>query len=275
MALLASGKEEYRPMLAEYAKKVAELRMESMATWHYGYALMFLAEYAIATGDQSVMPGLKRLALEAAHGQSGVGTWGHKFARPDGNLNGYGAMNSPGMPLAVAMVLAREAGVKDPALDKAIDRAASFLRWYVNKGAPPYGDHAPWPGHEDNGKSSNAAVLFDLLGDREAATFFAKMSVAAYDERERGHTGNFFNILWAMPGVSRCGPHGQRCLLAGAGVVLRPRPRLGREFPLSRFPGRRRGAREIHQLGQHRRLPAGLRAAAQKPPHHRQGTMLR
>jgi hypothetical protein len=207
MALLASGNEEYKPLLAAYAKLAAELRMESMATWHYGYALIFLAEYAIATGDASVMPGLTRLALEAARGQSGVGTWGHKFARPDGNLHGYGAMNSPGMPLAVGMVLAREAGVKDPDLDKAIDRAASFLRWYVNKGAPPYGDHAPWPGHEDNGKSSNAAVLFDLLGDRGAADFFAKMSVAAYDERERGHTGNFFNILWAMPGVSRCGPH--------------------------------------------------------------------
>jgi hypothetical protein len=207
MALLASGREEYRPLLADYAKLAAELRMESMATWHYSYALMFLAEYAMATGDKSVMPGLTRLALEAAHGQSGVGTWGHKFARPDGNLNGYGAMNSPGIPLAVAMVLAREAGVKDPVLDKAITRAADFLRWYVNKGAPPYGDHAPWPGHEDNGKSSNAAVLFDLLGDGEAADFFAKMSVAAYDERERGHTGNYFNILWAMPGVSRCGPH--------------------------------------------------------------------
>lgn len=207
MALLASGKEEYRPMLADYAKLAAELRMESMATWHYGYALMFLAEYAIATSDQSITPGLTRLALEAARGQSGMGTWGHKFARPDGNLHGYGAMNSPGMPLAVGMVLAREAGVKEPDLDKAIDRAAAFLRWYVNKGAPPYGDHAPWPGHEDNGKSSNAAVLFDLLGDHEAATFFAKMSVAAYDERERGHTGNFFNILWAMPGVSRCGPN--------------------------------------------------------------------
>jgi hypothetical protein len=206
MALLASGKEEYKPLLAAYAKLAAELRMESMATWHYGYALIFLAEYAIATGDKSVMPGLTRMALEAARGQSGVGTWGHKFARPDGNLHGYGAMNSPGMPLTVGMVLAREAGVKDPDLDKAIDRAASFLRWYVNKGAPPYGDHAPWPGHEDNGKSSNAAVLFDLLGDRGAADFFARMSVAAYDERERGHTGNFFNILWAMPGVSRCGP---------------------------------------------------------------------
>lgn len=206
MALLAAGKKEHLPMLADYAAKTASLRMDAMATWHYGYALMFLAEYVIATGDRSVMPGVERLALESARGQSAVGTWGHKFARPDGNLHGYGAMNSPGLPLAVSMVLAREAGVKHPDLDKAIERAAGFIRWYVNKGAPPYGDHAPWPGHEDNGKSSNAAVLYDLLGDREAAGFFARMSLAAYDERERGHTGNFFNILWAMPGVSRCGP---------------------------------------------------------------------
>jgi hypothetical protein len=51
-----------------------------------------------------------------------------------------------------------------------------------------------------------AAVLFDLLGDREAAEFFAKMAAAGYSERERGHTGNFFNMLWAMQGVARCGP---------------------------------------------------------------------
>jgi len=206
LALLASGKPEYRSMLSNYAGMVAEYRLTAMATWHYGYAIMFLAEYVMATGDNSVMPGLKRLALEAAHGQSIVGTWGHTFALPDGRVGGYGCMNSPGIPLTISMVLAREAGVKDPKLDLAIARAAGFLRWYVNKGAIPYGDHQPWPGHEDNGKCSMAAVLFDLLGDREAATFFAKMSTAGYDERERGHTGNFFNILWAMPGVSRCGP---------------------------------------------------------------------
>ena len=206
LALLAGGKAEYRPMLAEYAKLVAELRLVSMATWHYGYANMFLAEYYMATGDKSILPGLKRLTMEAALGQSNVGTWGHKFARPDGILNGYGAMNSPGLPLSISLVLARQAGVNSPALDRAIARASSFLRWYVNKGAVPYGDHRPWPGHEDNGKCSMAAVLFDLLGDREAAGFFARMSTAAYDERERGHTGNFFNILWALPGVARCGP---------------------------------------------------------------------
>ncbi|MGA2033694.1 MAG: DUF6288 domain-containing protein [Thermoguttaceae bacterium] len=54
-------------------------------------------------------------------------------------------------------------------------------------------------------------MLFDLLGDGEAATFFSRMGTAAYAERESGHTGNFFNVLWAMPGVSRCGP-----LAAGA-----------------------------------------------------------
>lgn len=206
LALLASGKPQYRPLLSDYAKKVAGYKVGSMATWHYGYAITFLAEYVLATGDQSVMPGLKRLALEAAHGQSAVGTWGHRFALADGRVGGYGCMNSPGIPLTISIVLARGAGVKDPDLDEAIAKSTRFLRWYVDKGAIPYGDHAPWNGHEDNGKCGMATVLFDLLNDREAASYFAKMSTAAYDERERGHTGNFFNILWAMPAVSRCGP---------------------------------------------------------------------
>jgi hypothetical protein len=164
------------------------------------------SEYVMATGDQSLMPGLTRLALETARGQSGVGTWGHRFALGGGNLGGYGAMNAPGLPLTIGMVLAREAGVTHPDLDRAIAKAAGFLRWYVHKGAVPYGDHLPFPAHEDNGKCSAAAVLFDLLGDREAAEFFAKMATAAYNERERGHTGNYFNVLWAMQGVARCGP---------------------------------------------------------------------
>lgn len=208
LALLASGNKEYLPLIKKEAQWAADYSAEGFATWYYGYVLIFLGEYVGATGDQSVMPGMKRLALEAARGQSGVGTWGHKFARSDGNLNGYGCMNQPGLSLCIGMVLARDAGVKDAALDSAIVKAAGFVRWYVNKGAVPYGDHQPFPAHEDNGKCSSAAVLFDLLGDRDAVEFFAKMSTAAYSERERGHTGNFFNVLWALPGVARIGPLG-------------------------------------------------------------------
>jgi hypothetical protein len=210
LALLASGKEEYRPMLAAYARKVAaSLHERGMWTWFYGYGNLFMAEYVLATGDQSILPELKRTTMEVVRGQGKMGTWGHEFARPDGNLNGYGCMNQPGIVLTLALVLARQAGVNDPALDRAIDKSASFLRYYVNKGAIPYGDHQPGAGgnaHDDNGKCSSAAVLFDLLRDREAASFFSRMATAAYDEREHGHCGNFFNMLWAMPGASRSGP---------------------------------------------------------------------
>ena len=105
---------------------------------------MLLSEYVMATGDQSVMPGLRRLAIEAAEGQSAVGSWGHGFAIPDGRLGGYGMMNAPGLPLTISLVMAREAGVKDPAVPRAIERSARLLRFYINKGAIPYGDHHPW-----------------------------------------------------------------------------------------------------------------------------------
>ena len=207
LALLASGDQSYLPLIKKESEWAANYRTQGMATWYYGYIMMFLAEYKIATSDDSVMPGLTRLALEAAHGQSAVGSWGHGFARPDGRLGGYGMMNSPGLPLTISLVMAREAGVKDPALDLAIERSAKLLRFYIGKGAIPYGDHHPWiENHEDNGKCGMAAVLFNLLGESKGAEFFSRMSVASHGaERDTGHTGNFFNMLWAMPGVAQSG----------------------------------------------------------------------
>ncbi len=206
LALLAAGNKEWMPLLQKEAKWAADFTDKGYVSWSYGYVMMFLAEYVMATGDKSVLPGLERLALETARGQSAVGNWGHRFSPNGVNLEGYGAMNAPGLSLSIGMALAREAGVKHADLDNALVKSARMLRWFVNKGAVPYGDHQPFPAHEDNGKCAAGAVYFDLLGDREAAEFFAKMSAAAYSERERGHTGNFFNMLWALSGVARCGP---------------------------------------------------------------------
>ncbi len=207
LALLASGDARYLPLVKSEAEWAASFTSDSMQTWHYGYVMLLLAEYVMATGDPSVMPGLRRPALEAARGQSAVGSWGHGFAVPDGRLGGYGMMNSPGVPLTIALVMAREAGVKDPAVDLAIERSAKLLRFYIGKGAIPYGDHHPWiQNHDDNGKCGMAAVLFNLLGEAKGAEFFSRMSVASHGpERDTGHTGNFFNILWAMPGVAQSG----------------------------------------------------------------------
>lgn len=209
LALLASGDPAWLPLVKKEAQWAAGYSSRSMQTWYYGYVMLFLSEYVLETGDQSVMPGLRRLVLEAANGQSAVGSWGHGFARPDGRLGGYGMMNSPGVPLTISLVLAREAGVKDPEVARAIDLSARLLRFYIGKGAIPYGDHSPWiETHEDNGKCGMTAVLFNLLGEPRGAEFFSRMSVASHGpERDTGHTGNFFNILWAMPGVAQSGPH--------------------------------------------------------------------
>jgi hypothetical protein len=209
LALLASGDPAWLPLIQKEAQWAAGYASDSMQTWHYGYVMLLLSEYVLATGDPSVMPGLRRLALEAARGQSAVGSWGHGFAIPDGRLGGYGMMNSPGVPLTISLVLAREAGVKDPELARAIELSARLLRFYIGKGAIPYGDHHPWiETHEDNGKCGMAAVLFNLLGEAKGAEFFSRMSVASHGpERDTGHTGNFFNLLWSIPGVVQSGPN--------------------------------------------------------------------
>ncbi len=209
LALLASGNRKYLPIIKREADWAASFTDNGMQTWYYGYVLSFLAEYKILTGDSSFDSGIKRIAMEAANGQSNVGSWGHKFARPDGLLSGYGMMNAPGVSLTTSLALARISGLKDPQLDLAIERSAKFLRFYAGKGSIPYGDHEPWiQNHDDNGKNGMAAVLFNLLKEPEKSEYFSRMSLACHGaERDTGHTGNFWNMTWAMPGIVQSGPH--------------------------------------------------------------------
>ncbi len=208
LALLASGNESYLPLIKREVEWASKFEQNSMATWYYGYVITLLAEYQMATGDATYSEGMKRLALEAARGQSIVGSWGHKFAGDDGRLVGYGMMNAPGLTLTTSLVLARMAGLNEPDIDLAIERSAKMLRFYAGKGAVPYGDHSPWiQTHEDNGKCGMAALLFNLLGEKDVATYFARMTLAAHgEERDYGHTGNYWNVSWAMPAVALSGP---------------------------------------------------------------------
>jgi hypothetical protein len=213
LALLATGDEAYRAIVREYVHRVADRDLSDhrgLHSWEYAYATLLLAEYYLVTEDETVYPTLRDQAVEIASGQSVMGNWGHRFVSPElGRLRGYGAINSVSIPLATAMALARECGVDEPVVDEAIARSAAFYRRYVGLGAIPYGDHEPnrQYGHDDNGKNSNAAVFFDLVRDEEATAYYRRTAVAAINaDREQGHTGNFFNILWSMPGVARGGP---------------------------------------------------------------------
>ncbi|MCP4454591.1 MAG: acetylesterase [Planctomycetes bacterium] len=221
LALLASGKEAYAPMVRDFAHKIAppDLKLDistknGMPAWTWGYNNIFVTEYYLATGDTYVLPAIKEYSVKLSMGQSGVGTWGHGMAWQDinggkmhGSLGGYGAMNQPGLTCHMSLVLAKKCGIRHKEIDLAIDTANRYFSFYINKGAIPYGDHRPnWQWHDDNGKNSSGAIMFDLQGMDEGATFFSKMTVASYGEREKGHTGNYFSYLWGPLAANRAGP---------------------------------------------------------------------
>jgi hypothetical protein len=213
LALLASGRLEYLDHVKKLAHKTGrrELKLKlavGMFAWEWGYANLFLTEYYLATGDEFVLPAIREYSKTIATGQSAVGTWGHGMSLPgdDGRLGGYGAINSAGLVCWMSMALAQKCGIRDAVVNRAVGRSHAFFRFYTGKGSIPYGDHPPfWDYHSNNGKNAMAAVAFDLLGDRKSTRFFARMTTASYDEREYGHTGNFFSYAWGPLGAFRVG----------------------------------------------------------------------
>jgi len=186
------------------------------APWERVHELIVLGEYYLITGDTQVFPTIEALAINLAKGASHYGTMGHSL-RPGYDPSnsyrpvstGYGVVNSIGMPCLVGVQLAKQCGVEDPVVDQMIDRAKMFYASYANRGAIPYGEHEAYdPGHENNGKSGLAAIVLDNdPAYEDQAKFFAMMALASgATDRDMGHTGAFFNYLWAPMGVQRGGP---------------------------------------------------------------------
>ena len=215
LALLASGNPGYLPKVQAFAREMAarELTDKGCSSWDCGYKNVFLSEYYLLTGDKDVLPGITALTVRMAKGQGMYGTFGHGFSEltPDGKLHGpippYGPVNQAGLIASLGIVMGHKCGVKDPEILPAIDRSTKFYGYFVDKGAVPYGEHEPWPYHENNGKSALSAVFFAAQGNQsEAARFFARMSTAAYPGREYGHTGQGFSYLWGALGANVGGP---------------------------------------------------------------------
>ena len=212
LTLLATGDARYDKIIRAHARATVSNPLSNemgLACWHFAFANIFLSEYYQLTKDQTVLPEIARLSQNLVDGQGPLGTWGHTFLDAKSNrLRGYGAVNAVGVPVAISLVLARESEAEVKGLDEAIELSASFFRRHVGLGSIPYGDGPPGTkyGHDDNGKSSAAALFFSLLGDKAATRYYTRCAIAAYgDDREQGHTGNFFNMFWSLPSVALAG----------------------------------------------------------------------
>jgi Family of unknown function (DUF6288) len=222
LALLASvqpGDPDYTTVqtrLQTHARSLASAGPQSgsLMVWSWAYNTLFLAEYYLLTGDANVLPGIQTYTLRLAQSQSIYGTYGHDAAllRSDGSgrrVNiGYGPVNAAGIIANMAMVLGKKALLAgsqtvDPEINTAIQRGSDYFKFYVNKGSIPYGEHEPVSnGHASNGKDPMCAVLFGLQSGRATETeYFARMSIAGYNGREYGHTGQGFSYLWGALGA--------------------------------------------------------------------------
>lgn len=216
LALMATGEKKYMDAAfasirnKPWAKGNGELLTPSLfCTWHWGYQAIVLAEYHMLTKDESVMPALRSLALSIAKGQDNRGVYGHRMADPN-NFNripGYGPMNQTTLSCMLGMLMAKKAGVNDPALDQAIQKTNSHIQRYVGKGAFPYGMGNPnGTAYNNNGTSGSATVCLELLGDKAGSKYFSRCSATSYDQLDQGHASAFFNPLWTSIGAARSGP---------------------------------------------------------------------
>jgi len=217
LALLATGNPDYLPKVQAFARKMGpptmNLEKQGLGAWESGYRNLFLCEYYLRTGDKEVLHAIREITVSTARGQGMYGTFGHGFAAltDDGKLHGsippYGPVNQAGLAANMAIVMGKKCGVKDPEIDPAIERASRFFAYFVDKGTIPYGEHEPYPFHDNNGKSAMSAVFFAMQGNRtKEARFFASMATAGYRNRECGHTGQGFSYLWGALGANVGGP---------------------------------------------------------------------
>ncbi len=219
LALLATGDPRFLPQIKAIAQAVGPPTLKydmpkiGMGVWHMGYQGIFLCEYYLSTGDESVLPAIREITVTLAKGQSMYGTLGHGISDLTdtgafhGSIPPYGPVNQCGLTANLAIILGRRCGVKDSEVDAAVARANGFFGYYVDKGTIPYGEHEPAVSHENNGKSAMCAALFGVQANRIKETqYFTKMCVAAYPNTELGHTGQGFSYLWRMVGANMGGP---------------------------------------------------------------------
>ncbi len=202
---------------------------ESKIGWKRGHQLIVLAEYYLNYGEHpsgGVFQAIQAHVNSITTGQSIYGTFNHNYAvfhwpdDPNTNMiSGYGAVNSASVPGLYGLLLARECGVASAALDTGIQQGVDFYASYAGQGAIPYGEHEVGTNEfSSNGKSGAAALLFDLAAGRsEQSQYYAKMSAAAFNEFETGHTGCYFQNWWSPLGAAHGGDDAIKSYFAETG----------------------------------------------------------
>lgn len=195
---LASGEPRYMQNACRAAYWYKE-QVETGKTgwmWAKAYGGVLLAEYYLMTGDKGILPGVENLAGIIAKGQMPSGGWSH--GGYSGISAGYGEVNNVGMVCYMALVLAKECGVKVD--EAAIKRAEKYYDKFAPSLSSAYGDHYmgfdKYDYDSQNGKVGGQAIAHLLNNRLQDSANYALKASRAVDSIESGHTGHYFNMMW-------------------------------------------------------------------------------
>lgn len=213
--MLGAGSPEYQWMVrANMAGRLTPAKSD--ITWVLGYNTILMSEYYLSTGDKRILPAIKALVDQLAEmqikedGGRRCGGWYGRGAQ----ARSYPEMVHCAISGMLGMTLAKECGVEvDP---ECYQRGLAFLE---RKGAPVgqiiYGDaFRSNPAIIDpeemlagklntsNGKVAEAAIFYDLIGDKRSAYINSLISTHSWYSTREGHGGNFWNDFWTPLGAA-------------------------------------------------------------------------
>lgn len=231
--MLSTGKKEDLEAVVPMIKRIAARpTVGAGSNWPRGYQGILMAEYYLRTGDESVLPGLKKLC-DGTEDSQYLGGWAHGGLAKDISM-GYvqGAMMNPaGAPILTALILAKECGVA--VKEHVFAGALRFFYRFAGHAAVPYGDHRPECWMSCNGKNGMLAAGMQLFsGDpfRQAGLHLSLDMADSYRWVRAGHTGGGFDVIWrgitAHNVPENRANHYRNCL-----------KRLAWYYDLSRLPG--------------------------------------
>jgi sialate O-acetylesterase len=210
MFLLGAGSPEHQWLVRKTATRLGGAGGNN---WALGYATQYLSEYYLSTGDKRVLPQLQTLCnnlrdVQIREDSRRNGGWYGRGVHP----RSYPAMSHTGVSAMLGLALARECGVDVDA--ETFQRGLAYLeRKGAQVGQIIYGDaFRDKPQNIDpkqmlagklstsNGKVAEAAVLYEVLGDRRSAYINSEISTHAWYSTYGGHGGHFWDVYWTPLG---------------------------------------------------------------------------
>ncbi len=207
--LLSTGEEKDLEVARRWVKQAVDATKDQEKSqtipWAIGYGAPAYCEYYLRTGDESVLPLIKKIADQAARLMYN-GAWNHRTIV---NFK-YGHMNAAGVHCVKFLMLAKECGVDVD--EYTLQTSLRHFFRYAGRGNVPYGDSLPEGGFVDNGKVGGLAFAMaaaaSLTPEGEDSVYAKARDACAVKGfystswMLHGHTGGGIGEVWRSSAMS-------------------------------------------------------------------------